>query len=93
MYSWFLDPETGKTAEKLEQAFSACDYDSDSDCYHGEDVEGFLSLCEGLAESVTFPYGTNSLDPTRLYEFGDGSKLWVSNPGQQFYCTSVTAVV
>lgn len=46
----------------------------------------FVKAWRALAVEVTYPLGTNSLDPTERWVFPDGSVVRVGNPWQVFYC-------
>lgn len=51
---------------------------------------GFISAWRDKAIRVEYPRGTNSLDPTELWHFKDGSSVWVGNPRQYCYPLSIT---
>lgn len=75
-------------AQKLAREFDLIPRTRDGFCF-SVILDGFLERCEFFADSVEYPYGTDSYDAIRLYRFPDGSGLWVSNPNQALHAAFV----
>lgn len=53
-------------------------------------LAGYRARLQHAADSVTYPLGTDSYDPTERYTFSDGSSLTLANPRQSAYAAFVS---